>query len=96
MKEAGGKEDAESLETEIAKIQPALVTNMVMDQKDRNASRIIQLVAEKYLTIQPTILGSVAYDRQIHTMVTNMVPLTDVDRTSEAFANLYDITTKLI
>jgi hypothetical protein len=46
--------------------------------------------------IQPTILGSVAYDRQIHTMVTNMVPLTQMDRTSEAFANLYDIVTKLV
>ena len=96
MEDAGGLEDAESIQTSIAKIQPALVTNMVMDQKDRNASRIIQLVAEKYLMIQPTILGSVAYDRQIHTMVTNMVPLTEVDRTSEAFANLYDLTTKLV
>ncbi len=96
MADAGGSEEAEAIQTEIAKIQPALITNMVMEQKDRNASRIIQLVAEKYLMIQPTILGAVAYDRQLHTMVTNMVPLTQVDRTSEAFANLYDIVTKLV
>jgi flagellar biosynthesis protein FlhG len=96
MADAGGTDEAESIQAEIAKIQPALITNMVMAQKDRNASRIIQLVAEKYLMIQPTILGAVAYDRQIHNMVTNMVPLTQVDRTSEAFANLYDIVTKLV
>lgn len=96
MAEAGGTEEAESIQAEIAKIQPALITNMVMENKDRNASRIIQVVAEKYLMIQPTILGSVAYDKQIHTMVTNMVPLTQMDRTSEAFANLYDIVTKLV
>ena len=96
LAEAGGLDEAESIQAEIAKIQPALITNMAMEPKDRNASRIIQLVAEKYLMIQPTILGAVAYDRQIHTMVTNMVPLTEVDRTSEAFANLYDVVTKLI
>jgi flagellar biosynthesis protein FlhG len=96
MAKAGGSDEVASIQTEIAKIQPALITNMVMDSKDRNASRIIQVVAEKYLMIQPTILGSVAYDRQIHTMVTNMVPLAQIDRSSEAFANLYDIVTKLI
>ncbi len=96
MADAGGSDEAESIQTEIAKIQPALITNLAMELKDRNASRIIQLVAEKYLMIQPTILGAVAYDRQIQTMVTNMVPLTQVDRTSEAFANLYDIVTKLV
>lgn len=96
MAEAGGSEEVDSIREEIAKIQPALITNMVMDQKDKNASRIIQLVAEKYLMIQPTILGSVPYDKQIYAMVSDMIPLTKLDRTSEAFANIYDITSRLI
>jgi len=89
-------DEVASIQSEIAKIQPALITNMVMEPKDRNAGRIIQLVAEKYLMIQPKILGAVAYDKQLHQMVTNMISLTEVDRASDAFANLYDIVTKLV
>ncbi|MEK6193739.1 MAG: hypothetical protein N2F24_05880, partial [Deltaproteobacteria bacterium] len=80
----------------LATIQPALVTNMVRNQKDRNAGSIIQLVSEKYLMINPMDLGGIVYDNQLNTLVSGMTPLTVIDQSSEAFAGMYDITSKLI
>lgn len=92
----GGAEAADFLKKELATIQPALVTNMVRNQKDRNAGSIIQLVSEKYLMINPMDLGGIVYDNQLNTLVSRMTPLTVIDQSSEAFAGMYDITSKLI
>ena len=92
----GGADAADFLKKELATIQPALVTNMVRHQKDRNAGSIIQLVSEKYLMINPMDLGGIVYDNQLNTLVSGMTPLTEIDQSSEAFAWMYDITSKLI
>jgi len=92
----GGADAADFLKKELATIQPALVTNMVRNQKDRNAGSIIQLVSEKYLMIKPMDLGGIVYDNQLNTLVSGMTPLTEIDQSSEAFAGMYDITSKLI
>ena len=92
----GGAEAADFLKKELATIQPALVTNMVRNQKDRNAGSIIQLVSEKYLMINPMDLGGIVYDNQLNTLVSGMTPLNVIDQSSEAFAGMYDITSKLI
>ena len=92
----GGADAADFLKKELATIQPALVTNMVRNQKDRNAGSIIQLVSEKYLMIHPMDLGGIVYDNQLNTLVSGMTPLTAIDQSSEAFAGMYDITTKLL
>jgi len=92
----GGADAADFLKKELATIQPALVTNMVRNQKDRNAGSIIQLVSEKYLMINPMDLGGIVYDNQLNTLVSGMTPLTEIDQSSEAFAGMYDITSKLI
>ena len=91
-----GKDAMEALQKEIGKIQPAMITNMAKEANDKNAGRIIQLVAEKYLMIHPTDLGGVVYDRQLDMMVSEMVPLTKLDQSSEAFACVYEIATKLV
>ena len=96
IRKDGGAEAADFLKKELATIQPALVTNMVRNQKDRNAGSIIQLVSEKYLMIKPMDLGGIVYDNQLNTMVSGMTPLTVIDQSSEAFAGMYDITSKLI
>jgi flagellar biosynthesis protein FlhG len=57
-------------------IRPWLVTNMARDTRDRNAGRIIQLVAEKYLTIRAEELGAVYYDDMVEKMVGRMRPIT--------------------
>jgi MinD-like ATPase involved in chromosome partitioning or flagellar assembly len=92
----GGNEAAELLKQELATIQPALVTNMVRNQKDKNAGSIIQLVSEKYLMIKPVDLGGIAFDKRLNNLVSGMTPLAETDPTSEAFTGMYDITTKLL
>jgi len=92
----GGAAVADFLNQEIAAIQPALVTNMVRNQKDKNAGSIIQLVSEKYLMIKPIDLGGIVYDNQLNNLVSSMAPLAEIDPSNEAFVGMYDITTKLI
>jgi flagellar biosynthesis protein FlhG len=91
-----GTEMMETLKREIEAIRPAVVTNMVVNSTDKNAGRVIQLVSEKYLMIYPQNFGSVAFDKQINQMVADMVPLTRLVQSSDAFANIYDITMKLL
>jgi len=96
IQESGGKDVAEPFEKEIGEIRPAVITNMVKDNKEKNAGRIVQIVAEKYLMIQSTNLGSVSHDQQISSMVSDMVSLIKLDQSSLAFANIYEIVTKLL
>ncbi len=94
--DAEGTDVVEGLQREIERIQPAMITNMTKDSHDKNAGQIVKLVAEKYLMIHPTDLGGIVYDKQIDRMVSEMVPLTKLDQSSEAFACLYEIATKLL
>ena len=96
IQESGGKDVAEPIEKEIGEIRPAVITNMVKDNKEKNAGRIVQIVAEKYLMIQSTNLGSVSHDRRISSMVSDMVSLIKLDQSSHAFGNIYEIVTKLL
>ncbi len=96
IQESGGKDVAEPIEKEIGEIRPAVITNMIKDNKEKNAGRIVQIVAEKYLMIQSTNLGSVSYDRQIFSMVSDMVSLLKLEQSSHASANIYEILTKLL
>ncbi len=91
-----GKDVMVGLQKKINEIRPDMITNMVTNPKDKNASRVIELVAEKYLMIQPANLGGVVYDRQINTVVSEMIPLTSLVQSSDAFANVYEITMKLM
>jgi len=96
VQESGGKDLAEPVEKEIGEIRPAVITNMVKDNKEKDAGRIVQIVAEKYLMIQSTNLGTVSHDRQISSMVSDMVSLLKLDQSSHAFTSIYEIATKLL
>jgi flagellar biosynthesis protein FlhG len=96
IQESEGEEVMMSLQEEIEKIKPFLITNMTKNEKDENAGRIISIVAEKYLMIHPVDIGSVAYDKQIDVMISKMMSLTKLDKSSQAFACIYDITSKLL
>ena len=85
----------EVLKKEIGDIHLGVVTNMVKNEKEENAGRIVQIVAEKYLTIPSTDLGCVSYDNHIRKMVSDMVPLINLDQSSQAFGNIYEIANKL-
>ena len=96
IEESGGKDVMEVLKKEIDNIRLTVITNMTRNNKEKNAGRIVQTVAEKYLTIQSTDLGSVSYDKQINAMVSDMVPLINLDQSSHAFADCYEIASKLL
>ena len=85
----------EVLKKEIGDMHLGVVTNKVRNEKEENAGRIVQIVAEKYLTLPSTDLGCVTYDRHIRTMVSDMVPLINLDQSSQAFGNIYEIASKL-
>jgi flagellar biosynthesis protein FlhG len=85
----------EVLKKEIGDMHLGVVTNKVRNEKEENAGRIVQIVAEKYLTIPSTDLGCVSYDSHIHTMVSDMIPLTNLDQSSQAYGNVYEIANKL-
>jgi flagellar biosynthesis protein FlhG len=86
----------ESLRREIDKIRPALITNMTRGPKEKSVGRVIQIVAENYLMVHLEDLGSVVYDHRIPEMVSNMVPLSRLGLSSEAFVNMYEIVVKLM
>jgi flagellar biosynthesis protein FlhG len=95
IEESDGKNIIEVLKKEIGNIHLGVVTNMVENEKEENAGRIVQIVAEKYLTIPSTNLGCVSYDKHIRTMVSDMIPLTNLDKSSPAYGNVYEIVSKL-
>ena len=91
-----GKDVASELRKEIQMITPKVITNMVNGPKDRNAGKVIQLVAEKYLMIHPVDLGGIVYDKQLNSVISEMMPLTSLLQSSDAFANVYEIAMKLM
>lgn len=95
VEESDGKTARENVNREVHKIKPAIITNMVRSQKDKNAGRIVQIVAEKYMMIHSVDLGSVSYDRELEKAVSSMVPFTRLDKSSEALAHTYGIATHL-
>lgn len=96
IEESRGKDTADRLREEIEKIRPEVIINMIGNPKDKNAGQVIQLVAEKYLMIHPNNAGGVVYDKQINRMISEMIPLTKLVQSSDAFANGYDVTMKLL
>ena len=52
-----------------------LVVNMVKNDQDLRAPEIIQAVCSDFLSIQPQVLGDLAYDTQVEQAVNQMKPL---------------------
>jgi len=96
IEELEGAESVEALKKEIARIRPLVVTNMVRDPNDKNAGRIVQLVAEKYLTIQSDAACGVSYDRQVDRMISEMTPLVQLNRSSRVFSDIHDVCTRMM
>jgi hypothetical protein len=80
----GDPSEASAMATHLTRIHPFLITNMAREPRDKNASRIIQMVSQKHLMIQAQNGGGVYFDPQINAMVSAMEPLTRVDRASNA------------
>jgi flagellar biosynthesis protein FlhG len=96
VQELDGKEAVTSMKEEIRHIRPFIVTNMSRTNRDKNAGRVIQVVADKYLMIHSVDLGSIVYDQKLYAMATDMLPLTNLIQSSDAFASVYGMAMKLI
>jgi flagellar biosynthesis protein FlhG len=84
VRKSHGEKMARYLTNSISKFKPLLITNMVRNPKDSNAGRIVQLVAEKYLTLDAQELGIMEYDPLIEEMINKMVPLTELPKYSRS------------
>lgn len=79
-----GQKVCSQIKTAVGSLTPYIVTNMAQDQRDYNAGKIIQLVAEKYLTIRVEDLGAIDHDPVVASMVAQMMPLTDLSANCRA------------
>lgn len=80
----------------VSSIRPLIITNMTKDKRDQNAGKIIQLVAEKYLTIRSQDLGAIQYDPEAESMVSQMMPLSDLPKDGLARLSAEKIIKKLM
>ena len=87
---------AEQLKKAIRTIKPWIITNKAREQRDKNAGRIIQLVSEKYLTIQAQQLGAINYDSRIEHMVSQMRAVSNLSVESPARADVRNIVNRLV
>lgn len=78
VRKSHGAKTAMRLVEAIQAIRPLLITNMARGERDNNAGRIIQLVAEKYLAIYSEELGAVEYDPLVDQMISRMVPICEL------------------
>jgi flagellar biosynthesis protein FlhG len=91
----GAPADAARMAAELERIRPALITNMARQPRDKNAGRIIQMVAKKHLAIQAQNGKGIYFDPQINALVSAMEPLTRVDRNSNAIRCAFSIVSQL-
>lgn len=91
-----GKKLAHRFQQAITEIKPLVVTNMIRDEREKKAGSIIQLVAEKYLTIRTEDYGAVAYDPMVERMVSQMIPLSQLSASSPAREDMAAIVETMI
>lgn len=91
-----GEKSAERLMDTVHRIRPILITNMAREQRDANAARIIQVVAEKYLNVQSQGVAAIPFDPLVEKLIAQMLPITALPKTSRALANATAIAGKLI
>ena len=96
IRESHDSRIVEQLKKAIRNIRPWVLTNMAREERDNNAGRIIQLVSEKYLTIQARQLGAVDYDASIERMVSQMRAVSKLGIESPARTNAHNIVNRLL
>jgi flagellar biosynthesis protein FlhG len=96
VRNSHGEKAAERLMETVQKIRPILITNMAREQRDGNAGRIIQVVSEKYLTVQCQGVAAIPYDALVEKLVAQMLPIAALPKTSRAVINAAAIAKKLI
>lgn len=96
VRKAYGKKMADNIQQAIGQMQPLLITNMSKDDRDNNAGKIVQMVAEKYLTIQAIEAGAIAFDPIMEKKISQMVPLSDLEPNCPARISMTQIVDNLL
>jgi len=96
VEDIGADEWAHGLRDSLNRIHPYVVVNQVKDARDRQAGRIIQQVADRYLMIPVHELGAVAYDSHVAALVASMTPLTRANGYSAASEAVREIASNLL
>ncbi len=89
-------EMADQLNEAIGKLRPWIVTNLARHERDNNAGRIIQMVADKYLTLSARELGVISYDPTIEKVVSQMKSLSQLALDSAARSDVIPLVQRLI
>ncbi len=84
------------LKSAIDSIRPWIITNNAQNERDYNAGRIIQLVSEKYLTVNAQTLGAIHYDSNIEDLVSRMVSIADLPINSKARTDAVGLIRKML
>jgi flagellar biosynthesis protein FlhG len=87
----GGENRLNRLLNLLKNFQLFLVVNMVRENPDLQAARIIEKVCESFLSIKPEILGHIFFDSEIEKAVNQMVPFPLNRQDSPAALNLKEI-----
>ena len=87
IRKTHGVKAVKQLTEAIAKIKPMLITNMAKTDRDANASRIIQLVAEKYLMMDAYQVGVIERDLLIEEMISKMKPISDLPKYCRSYVS---------
>jgi flagellar biosynthesis protein FlhG len=96
VRKAYGKKMADNIQHAIGQMQPLLITNMSRDDRDNNAGKIVQMVAEKYLTIQAIEAGAIAFDPIMEKKISQMMPLSDLESDCPARISMTQIVDNLL
>jgi flagellar biosynthesis protein FlhG len=75
---------AEQLKSAVDNIKPLIIANNIHNERDQNAGRVIQLVAEKYLAVDAQVLGSIQYDPEIESLISTGASIAEMSPTSAA------------
>ncbi len=91
VENTSGTKYGRMLREAVGNIKPLLVTNMIRNENEQKAARIIEMVAHKYLTIETRGLGGIAWDDAVAKAVSGMIPLNQLPRQTPALKDSGEI-----
>lgn len=84
------------LRNTVARMRPMLITNMIRNERERATGKIIQTVAEKYLSIYPQVIGAIPHDHQVDSYLSRMTPLTELTYDNPCMNSMAGIVHRLV
>ncbi|GAB4119705.1 MAG: hypothetical protein Kow001_19090 [Acidobacteriota bacterium] len=96
LEDFGGAELTDPIRHEMSQIHPLVLVNRVQNVRERNATKVLQQVAAKYLELQLEDLGALPEDSELRGMVARMIPLTRGGLYRGAFEEARSVALRLV